>query len=89
VRFSANGNLVFEGDTWEAYEKLGIDNKKLHIKLCKLIKEILRGDLATCTGKPELLKHQYQGLWSRRISAADRVIYHFDDDSVYLFAINM
>jgi len=39
------------------------------------------------TGKPEQLKHKYQGLWSRRISAGDRVVYQFDDEAVYLFAI--
>ena len=79
--------LVFEGDTWEAYEKLRKDNKQLHNKLCKLIKEMLRGDPATGTGKPEQLKHQYQGLWSRRISEGDRVVYRFDNEAVYLFAI--
>ena len=80
-------SLVFEGDTWEAYEKLRKDNKQLHTKLCKLIKEMLRGDPATGIGKPEQLKHQYQGLWSRRISAGDRVVYRFDNEAVYLFAI--
>ena len=82
--------LIFEGDTWEAYEKLRKDNKQLHTKLCKLIKEMLRGDPATGTGKPEQLKHlskEHQGLWSRRISAVDRVVYRFDDEAVYLFAI--
>ena len=75
-----------------SYEKLRKDNKLLgnkefHTKLCKLIKEMLRGDPAKDTGKPEQLKHQYQGLWSRRISAGDRVVYRFDGDAVYLFAI--
>ena len=68
-------------------ESLQKANKQLHTKLCKLIKEMLRGDPAAGIGKPEQLKHQYQGLWSRRISAEDRVVYRFDDDAVYLFAI--
>ena len=83
-------SLVFEGDTWEVYEKLRKDNKQLHTKLCKLIKEMLRGDPATGTGKPEQLKQlskEHQGLWSRRISAGDRVVYRFDNEAVYLFAI--
>lgn len=80
-------SLVFEGNTWQAYENLRRDNKQLHVKLCKIIKEMLRDDPAVGTGKPEPLKHQYQGLWSRRFSAGDRVIYRFDDDVVYLFAI--
>ena len=66
---------MFEGDTWEAYEKLRKDNKQLHTKLCKLIKEMLRGDPATGTGKPEQLKHQLTGMWSRRINKEHRIIY--------------
>ena len=87
-------SLVCEGDTWEAYEKLRKDNKQLYTKLCKLIKEMLRGDPATGIGKPEQLKQlsqEHQGLWSRRISAGDRVVYRFDNTynnkAVYLFVI--
>jgi len=36
---------------------------------------------------PTWLKHQYQDLWSRRISAGDRVVYRFDYEAVYLFAV--
>ena len=79
--------LVLEGDTWEAYEDLRKKNKQLHNKLCKLIKEMLRDDPSIGTGKPEPLKHQYQGCWSRRISAGDRVVYRFDDDALYILAI--
>jgi len=80
-------SLVFEGTTWLAYEQLRKDNKRLHNKLCKLLKEMLRGDPRIGIGKPEPLKHQYQGLWSRRLSQIERIIYHFDDKAIYLFAI--
>jgi len=79
-------SLVFEGNTWEAYEKLRKDNKQFHTKLCKILKEMLRGDPAKGAGKPEQLK-LHHGLWSRRISAGDRVVYRFDDELVYVFAI--
>jgi len=46
-----------------------------------------RGDPAEGIGKPEALKHSLQGLWSRRLSQKDRLIYKFDDDYIYLFAI--
>jgi toxin YoeB len=39
------------------------------------------------TGKPEQLKHNLSGLWSRRISQKDRIIYKFDDKYLYIFAI--
>ncbi|MCK4864076.1 MAG: Txe/YoeB family addiction module toxin [Gammaproteobacteria bacterium] len=80
-------SLVFEGNTWAAYEMLRKKDKKLHKALCLILKEILRGDPAIGIGKPEQLKHNLSGLWSRRLSQKDRVIYKYDDHAVYIFAI--
>lgn len=81
-------SLVFEGKTWQEYERLREQDKKLHKALCKLLKEMLRsGDPSVGIGKPEPLRHNLSGLWSRRISQADRLIYKFDDQSIYIFAI--
>lgn len=79
--------LVFEGNTWGMYEALRQKDKKMHKALCLILKEMLRGDPATGTGKPERLKHNLTGLWSRRLSQKDRVIYKFDDNAIYIFAI--
>jgi toxin YoeB len=68
-------SLVFEGDTWNAYEQLRQNDKKLHENLCKILKEMLRGDPESGIGKPEPLKHNLSGLWSRRLSQRDRIIY--------------
>mgnify|MGYP003386501899 CR=1 FL=1 len=80
-------SLVFEGSTWSEYEKLREKDKKLHKALCKLIKEMLRDNPAAGIGKPEMLKHNLAGFWSRRISQKDRVIYKYDDKCIYIFAI--
>ena len=81
-------SLVFEGNTREKYEKLREQDKRLHKALCKLLKEMLRSqDLTIGLGKPEPLKHNLSGLWSRRISRKDRLIYRFDEISIYIFAI--
>ncbi|MCS3904523.1 toxin YoeB [Methylohalomonas lacus] len=77
-------SLVFEGQTWIAYEKLRQKDKKLHAELCLILKEI---DPATGRGKPEPLKYHLSGLWSRRLSQQDRLIYKYDDDAIYIFAI--
>lgn len=37
-------------------------------------------------GKPEPLKHEYQGLWSRRLTRADRLIYSVSDDRVHFLS---
>jgi toxin YoeB len=80
-------SLVFEGDTWLIYEELRQNDAKQHRVLCRLFKELLRGEPTQGTGKPERLKHQLSGLWSRRISKKDRLIYSFDDKYIYIFAI--
>ncbi len=80
-------SLVFEGNTWTTYERLRKEDKKLHTALCKVLKEMLRGDPSSGTGKPEMLKHNLSGLWSRRISHKDRLIYKYDDEYIYIFAI--
>jgi len=39
------------------------------------------------SGKPEQLKYGLTGLWSRKLSQYDRLIYRFDADSIHIFAI--
>ncbi|WP_158971807.1 Txe/YoeB family addiction module toxin [Paraglaciecola sp. L3A3] len=80
-------SLIFEGKTWLTYEQLREKDNKLHKALCKILKEMLRSDPASGLGKPEPLKHNLSGFWSKRISQKDRLIYKFDDDCVYIFAI--
>jgi len=80
-------SLAFEGDTWAVYEELRRKDKRLHKSLCRLLKEMLRDDPSSGAGNPEPLKHNLSGLWSRRISQRDRLIYKYDDQYVYIFAI--
>jgi toxin YoeB len=80
-------SLVFEGDTWNEYEKLRQKDKNLHKNFCKILKEMLREDPSSGAGKPEPLNHNLSCLWSRRLSQKDRVIYKFDSDYIYIFAI--
>ncbi|MDQ6963239.1 MAG: Txe/YoeB family addiction module toxin [Mariprofundaceae bacterium] len=80
-------SLVFEGNTWAAYEALRLKDKKLHKVLCRLLKEMLRHDPSVGTGKLEPLQHNLSGLWSRRLSQKDRVVYKYNHDYIYIFAI--
>jgi toxin YoeB len=80
-------SLVFEGNTWAVYEALGERDKKLHKALKKILKEMLRSDPSRGLGKPEQLRHNLAGFWSRRISLKDRLIYKYDDQYIYIFAI--
>ena len=80
-------SLVFEGKTWLVYEQLKIKDSKLHRNLGKILKEMLREDPSQGLGKPEPLKHNLSGFWSRRLSQQDRLIYKFDEKYIYIFAI--
>ena len=37
-------------------------------------------------GKPEPLKHEYSGKWSRRIDSKHRIIYAVEGDTVYIYS---
>jgi len=41
------------------------------------------------TGKPEALKYQFAGAWSRRISHKDRLIYQVNGEIITVFVISM
>ena len=80
-------SIVFEGNTWQKYEELRKRDKSLHKNLCKILQEMQRDDPSKGLGKPEALRHNLSGFWSRRISKNDRIIYKFDSKSIYIFAI--
>lgn len=40
------------------------------------------------TGKPEALKYQYKGYWSRRINEKDRLIYEVSEQIVSVFVVS-
>lgn len=80
-------SIAFNNRSFEEYEKLRKMNKVLHKKLVKILVEMQRENPWEGTGKPELLKGDFAGLWSRRLTEKDRIIYRFDDKMIYLFAI--
>ena len=80
-------SIVFEGYTWSKYENLRNRDKKLHRNLCKILQEMQRSDPTRGFGKPEPLKHSLSGFWSKRLSQKDRLIYRFDRENIFIFAI--
>ncbi len=80
-------SIVFEGKIWGQYETLRLQDKQIHQNLCRILTEMQRHNPAKGLGKPEQLKFSLSGFWSRRISKGDRVVYRFDDKSIYIFAI--
>jgi len=41
----------------------------------------------TGTGKPEPLKHELAGKWSRRINKEPRLIYRVENDTVFILSV--
>ncbi len=69
-----------------AIQKQG--NKSLIKKIETLFRELSEHP-TTGTGKPELLKGDHSGYWSRRINKKDRIIYRIDDSIVLVYVISI
>jgi toxin YoeB len=66
------------------WKKLG--NKTVQQKITDLTKSILITPFEGI-GKPEPLKHQMTGLWSRRITREDRFVYEVKDDLIIIHSL--
>jgi toxin YoeB len=67
-------NIVFMPDAWEDYLYWQTTDKHMLRRLNALIKECQRTP-STGTGRPEALKHELAGWWSRRIDEEHRLVY--------------
>lgn len=67
-------HLCFSTEGWEDYLYFQETDKKILRRINGLIKEILRTPFEG-TGKPEALKHELKGYWSRRINREHRLVY--------------
>ncbi len=72
---------VFVDESWEDYFYWQKTNKKMLKRINDLLKDIARHPF-TGIGKPEPLKHKYQGFWSHRIDSEHRLIYQVKDDEI-------
>lgn len=75
------GKLAFTDDGWEDYLYWQTQDRKTLSRINALLKDIQRSPF-TGTGKPEPLKHDKSGLWSRRINDTDRLVYRVNGDIV-------
>lgn len=72
---------LFVDESWEDYLYWQKVDKKMLKRINALIKDISRQPYAGI-GKPEPLKHNYRGYWSRRINEEHRLIYQVHDDEI-------
>lgn len=62
-------------------------NKKSITRIERIFEE-LKHNPYEGIGKPEALKHQYKGFWSRRINEKDRLIYEVRENVISVFIIS-
>ena len=74
-------NLIFTTESWQDYTYWINQNKKTLKKINRLLVDTLRSPFEGL-GKPEPLKENYTGLWSRRIDDKNRLIYAVTDTAI-------
>ena len=77
----ANWVTVVQDECMEDLEYWVSANRKIALRIFTLMKAARR-DPFRGIGKPEPLKHLGPDLWSRRITARDRLVYRVGDDFV-------
>lgn len=73
--------IIWSENSWDDYLYWQNTDKKILKKINQLIKDIQRNPFDGI-GKPEPLKHQFSGFWSRRITDEHRLIYEISENSI-------
>ncbi len=74
---------VFLSPAWEDYLYWHQTDKSILRKINSLIKEIERTPFEG-TGKPESLKHNLAGWWSRRLNLEHRLVYRVENKAIII-----
>lgn len=78
-------NVLFTDRGWDDYQHWVARDRAMVKRINRLIDEVRRTPFAGI-GKPEALKHQLAGYWSRRITDEHRLVYAVDGDSLVIIA---
>ncbi len=77
--------LIFEERAWEDYIYWQNQDKKILKRINSLLKDISRNKFEGI-GKPEPLKGDLSGYWSRRIDDKNRIIYKVENETIMIIA---
>ena len=73
--------IIWSENSWADYLYWQNTDKQMLKKINQLIKDIQRNPFDGL-GKPEPLKHEFSGFWSRRITDAHRLVYEITKNSI-------
>ena len=74
-------NIRFDPDAWDEFTDWNDQDRKIWKRIVDLLNEARRTPFEG-KGKPEALKHQFKGYWSRRITSEHRLIYKVTDEDI-------
>lgn len=74
-------NKVWSDDAWSEYLYWQTQDRKTLKRINQLMQDIDRNGYDGI-GKPEPLKHEYQGFWSRHIDDANRLVYRIENGQI-------
>jgi len=77
--------ITFSSHAWEDYTTWLKEDRKKLLKINQLIKEIQRTPFEGI-GKPEALKYDLAGYWSRRIDREHRLVYKIDNETLIILS---
>ena len=77
--------ISFIQRSWDEYNSWQKDDKKVFDKIQRLIKETLRDPFGGI-GKPEPLKNNLQGYWSKRITNEHRLVYKIEENQLIIIS---
>jgi len=77
--------ITFSKIAWEEYTSWQSEDKKILRKINELIKDIQWHPFEGL-GKPEPLKFDLAGLWSRRIEREHRLVYQVTDEELFVYS---
>jgi len=77
--------IIFTKNSWEDYTSWVNTDKKTLQKINTLIKDIQRNPFEG-KGKPEPLKYDLAGFWSRRIDREHRLVYRFENNEILIYS---
>jgi toxin YoeB len=78
-------NLEFDAAAFEDLAWWVENDRAQAIRIMRLIRDVQREPF-TGTGKPEPLKHELKGCWSRRIDREQRLVYEVQQDKIRILA---
>jgi toxin YoeB len=78
-------NRLFSKNAWEDYTSWLAEDKMMLKKINDLIKDIQRTPFEG-KGKPEPLKYDLAGYWSRRIDREHRLVYQVQEGPLVIYS---